>query len=174
MEEEGLVGNGVQWEEDGVGRKAGDKGSGITMGEAMVEWVVGVEEEEDRQKACSIQPSMVVTLRTNSLRAVCRESNFSPWSVAVSPKALTESSSSSKIISLQLVSEFVDCIARERRQKQSEAPSDTTGGGAEVDRDEIEMMKKLGIPLRFDPTKGKLVPGADVSGVRAVTKRQPR
>ncbi|KAJ4950072.1 hypothetical protein NE237_026904 [Protea cynaroides] len=71
----------------GVGRKAGDKGSGITVGEAMVKWVVRVEEEEDRQKACSIRPSMAVTLTTNSLRAVCRESNFSPWSVAVSPQS---------------------------------------------------------------------------------------
>ncbi|KAJ4966761.1 hypothetical protein NE237_018610 [Protea cynaroides] len=58
----------------------------------MVQWVVGAEEEEDRRKACSSRPSMAVTRRTNSLRAVCRESNFSPWSVVVSPKALTESS----------------------------------------------------------------------------------
>lgn len=36
------------------------------------------------------------------------------------------------------------------------------------------MMKQFGIPLGFDSTKGKPVPGADVSGVRVVTKRQPR
>ncbi|CAA6672197.1 unnamed protein product [Spirodela intermedia] len=35
-------------------------------------------------------------------------------------------------------------------------------------------MKKLGIPLGFDSTKGKPVAGADVSGMQAVTKRQPR
>jgi U4/U6.U5 tri-snRNP-associated protein 3 len=38
----------------------------------------------------------------------------------------------------------------------------------------MEMMKMMGIPTGFDSTKGKPVPGADVSGVRAVTKRQPR
>ncbi|URD92673.1 hypothetical protein MUK42_33191 [Musa troglodytarum] len=36
------------------------------------------------------------------------------------------------------------------------------------------MMKMLGIPLGFDSPKGKPVAGNDVSGVRAVTKRQPR
>lgn len=46
--------------------------------------------------------------------------------------------------------------------------------GDEVAEDEMEMMKMLGIPTGFDSTKGKAVPGADVSGVRAVTKRQPR
>jgi U4/U6.U5 tri-snRNP-associated protein 3 len=43
-----------------------------------------------------------------------------------------------------------------------------------MNEDEIEMMKMMGIPIGFDSTKGKPVPGADVSGVRAVTKRQPR
>jgi U4/U6.U5 tri-snRNP-associated protein 3 len=43
-----------------------------------------------------------------------------------------------------------------------------------VDEDELEMMKKLGIPIGFDSTKGKPVAGADVSGIRAITKRQPR
>jgi hypothetical protein len=47
-------------------------------------------------------------------------------------------------------------------------------GGGLMDEDEMEMMKKLGIPTGFDSTKGKPVPGADVSGVKAVTKRQPR
>ncbi|MFS8028225.1 putative U4/U6.U5 small nuclear ribonucleoprotein 27kDa protein [Helianthus anomalus] len=40
-----------------------------------------------------------------------------------------------------------------------------------MDADEIEMM---GIPVGFDSTKGKPVEGNDVSGIRAVTKRQPR
>ncbi|KAJ7955791.1 U4/U6.U5 small nuclear ribonucleoprotein 27 kDa protein [Quillaja saponaria] len=35
-------------------------------------------------------------------------------------------------------------------------------------------MKKLGIPVGFYSTKGKPVPGPDLSGVKAVTKRQPR
>lgn len=72
-----------------------------------------------------------------------------------------------------MVSEFVDGIVREQKQHQHK-----DGGGAEegaeVDADEVEMMKKLGIPVGFDTTKGKQVTGADVSGVRAVTKRQPR
>lgn len=47
-------------------------------------------------------------------------------------------------------------------------------GDGDVDAEELEMMKMMGIPVGFDSTKGKYVPGADVSGVRAVTKRQPR
>lgn len=43
-----------------------------------------------------------------------------------------------------------------------------------MDVNEVEMMKMLGIPTGFDSTKGKHVEGADVSGIRAVTKRQPR
>ncbi|KAF7838032.1 U4/U6.U5 small nuclear ribonucleoprotein 27 kDa protein [Senna tora] len=66
------------------------------------------------------------------------------------------------------VSDFVDGIAKEQQQKHKD-----NGEGA-MDEDEMEMMKKLGIPTGFDTTKGKPVPGADVSGVRAVTKRQPR
>lgn len=46
--------------------------------------------------------------------------------------------------------------------------------GNDADADEIEMMKVMGIPVGFDSTKGKSVPGNDVGGVRAVTKRQPR
>lgn len=77
-----------------------------------------------------------------------------------------------------MVSDFVDGIAKEQQQKHK----DNDGGGGNVgaegengmDEDEMEMMKKLGIPIGFDSTKGKPVPGADVSGVRAVTKRQPR
>ncbi|KAF2309458.1 hypothetical protein GH714_002738 [Hevea brasiliensis] len=40
--------------------------------------------------------------------------------------------------------------------------------GSLVDEDEIEMMKKLGIPIGFDSTKGKPVPGADVSGPKGL------
>lgn len=43
-----------------------------------------------------------------------------------------------------------------------------------MDEDEIEAMKKLGIPIGFDSTKGKSVAGNDVGAVRKVTKRQPR
>lgn len=49
--------------------------------------------------------------------------------------------------------------------------------GDEIDgmtAEEMEMMKMMGIPIGFDSTKGKHVPDADISGVRAVTKRQPR
>lgn len=66
------------------------------------------------------------------------------------------------------VSDFVEGIAKEQQKQTSNS------GGEGVDEDEIEMMKKFGIPVGFDSTKGKPVPGADVSGVRAVTKRQPR
>lgn len=62
---------------------------------------------------------------------------------------------------------------KEQQQKQKEnGPGG--GGEGEANEDELEMMKMLGIPTGFDSTKGKPVPGADVSGVRAVTKRQPR
>lgn len=75
------------------------------------------------------------------------------------------------------VSDFVDGIAKEQHKQKKN--KDSVGGGevveeAVADEDEIEMMKKLGIPVGFDSTKGKPVAGADVSGVRAVTKRQPR
>ncbi|XP_020266757.1 U4/U6.U5 small nuclear ribonucleoprotein 27 kDa protein [Asparagus officinalis] len=75
--------------------------------------------------------------------------------------------------------------AKESKKKQG-VPTDgakakddgeTVGDGAEptdVDANEMEMMKMLGIPLGFDSTKGKPVPDANVSGVRVVTKRQPR
>lgn len=43
-----------------------------------------------------------------------------------------------------------------------------------MDEDEMEMMKKLGIPMGFDSTKGKPVPGNDFGAVRKVTKWQPR
>jgi U4/U6.U5 tri-snRNP-associated protein 3 len=68
-----------------------------------------------------------------------------------------------------VVSDFVDGIAKEQQEKQKE-----NGEEVEMNEDEMEMMKMMGIPTGFDSTKGKPVPGADVSGVRAVTKRQPR
>ncbi|KAL0681881.1 hypothetical protein Bca4012_048728 [Brassica carinata] len=73
-------------------------------------------------------------------------------------------------------SDSVHEIAKEPAKKNDKQPS---GGGeaAEeegMDVNEIEMMKMLGIPTGFDSTKGKHVEGADVSGIRAVTKRQPR
>lgn len=78
------------------------------------------------------------------------------------------------------VSDFVDSIVKEQKDRagSGEIQGVAAGGGggdrAEMDADEIEMMKKMGIPVGFDSTKGKPVPGADVSGIRAVTKRQPR
>lgn len=69
-----------------------------------------------------------------------------------------------------MVSDFVDGIAKEQQQQKQK----DNGEEVDVNEDEIEMMKMMGIPVGFDSTKGKPVPGADVSGVRAVTKRQPR
>ncbi|RVW59514.1 hypothetical protein CK203_100718 [Vitis vinifera] len=74
-----------------------------------------------------------------------------------------------------VVSDFVDGIAKEQqKQRGTSEGGDVGGGDAEMDADEIELMKKMGIPCTFDSTKGKPVPGADVSGVRSVTKRLPR
>lgn len=70
--------------------------------------------------------------------------------------------------------DFVDGIAREKLEKKESDNNDNGVGEGGMDEDEMEMMKKLGIPTGFDSTKGKPVPGADVSGIRAVTKRQPR
>ncbi|PSR78943.1 U4/U6.U5 small nuclear ribonucleoprotein [Actinidia chinensis var. chinensis] len=75
------------------------------------------------------------------------------------------------------VSDFVDGIAKEQKKQHKGSADEGVGADVvdgEMDADEIEMMKKFGIPVGFDSTKGKQVPGADVSGVRAVTKRQPR
>jgi U4/U6.U5 tri-snRNP-associated protein 3 len=70
---------------------------------------------------------------------------------------------------------------KEDKKVDPTAPPKVTAGGGEaavadgdMDAEELEMMKMMGIPVGFDSTKGKYVPGADVSGVRAVTKRQPR
>ncbi|KAJ8500869.1 hypothetical protein OPV22_011421 [Ensete ventricosum] len=64
------------------------------------------------------------------------------------------------------------------KEQKKLAGDDQRGGEAasptDADPDEVEMMKILGIPLGFDSTKGQPVAGNDVSGVRAVTKRQPR
>ena len=77
----------------------------------------------------------------------------------------------------KVVSDFVDEIAKEQQQKKENNKNENEDGDGDGDggeEDEMEMMEKLGIPVGFDSTKGKHVPGADVSGVRAVTKRQPR
>lgn len=95
-----------------------------------------------------------------------------------SPKRRRRSDSTDERERQKVVSDFVDGIVKEQQQKHKD--KDNANGGADghveegVDEDELEMMKKLGIPIGFDSTKGKPVPGADVSGVRAVTKRQPR
>lgn len=80
-----------------------------------------------------------------------------------------------------VVSEFVDGIVKEKQQQKNskdvemvEDDGENVGGGGEMDESEIEMMKMMGIPVGFDSTKGKPVDGNDVSGIRAVTKRQPR
>nr|GMC96678.1 ribosomal RNA processing protein 1 homolog [Ipomoea batatas] len=63
----------------------------------------------------------------------------------------------------------------EHKQKQDGEGGAAAEGSAEmIDEDELEMMKKLGIPVGFDSTKGKPVAGNDVGAVRKVTKRQPR
>lgn len=74
-----------------------------------------------------------------------------------------------------MVSEFVDGIVmekqKEKKSKEVEKVEDDADG---LDENEIEMMKMMGIPVGFDSTKGKPVEGNDVSGIRVVTKRQPR
>ncbi|KAI3990561.1 hypothetical protein MKX01_022861 [Papaver californicum] len=75
--------------------------------------------------------------------------------------------------SVDIVSEFVDGIVREQDERENPTEADN-GGEMMMDTDEIEIMKKLGMPVGFDSTKGKPVPGADVSGIRMTTKRQPR
>lgn len=67
------------------------------------------------------------------------------------------------------MSEFVDGIVKEKKEKKGDESEEV-----EMDKDEMEMMKMMGIPVGFDSTKGKHVDGNDVSGVRAVTKRMPR
>lgn len=77
----------------------------------------------------------------------------------------------------------MDGIAKEQQKqkkknkdKENVSGSGGVGEGGEemMDEDEIEMMKKFGIPVGFDSTKGKPVAGNDVGAVRKVTKRQPR
>ena len=74
----------------------------------------------------------------------------------------------------------MDGIAKEHQKlKDKDSVNGSGGKGDEEMEDvnedeEMEMMKKLGIPVGFDSTKGKPVPGSDMSGVRAVTKRLPR
>lgn len=71
-----------------------------------------------------------------------------------------------------MVSDFVDGIVKEKKEKSNK--DDVAMDEVEMDGDEMEMMKMMGIPVGFDSTKGKPVEGNDVSGIRAVTKRQPR
>ncbi|CAN1229065.1 U4/U6.U5 small nuclear ribonucleoprotein 27 kDa protein [Linum grandiflorum] len=73
----------------------------------------------------------------------------------------------------QRSADFVDGISK-RKENNGGVAAEGDGNGAEMNEDEIEMMKMLGIPTGFDSTKGKPVEGCDVSGVRAVSKRQPR
>lgn len=66
---------------------------------------------------------------------------------------------------------------KEKQKKPKESGVEVEKGnddGDMMDEDEIEAMKKLGIPVGFDSTKGKPVAGNDVGSVRKVTKRQPR
>ncbi len=72
------------------------------------------------------------------------------------------------------MSDFVDGIVKEQQQKHQKDVPEGGGPDVEMDSGELEMMKLLGIPVGFDSTKGKPVAGNDVSGIRAVTKRQPR
>ncbi|KAJ0759364.1 putative U4/U6.U5 small nuclear ribonucleoprotein 27kDa protein [Helianthus annuus] len=73
-----------------------------------------------------------------------------------------------------VVSDFVDEIVKEKQQKSKKDKEVEVSEGGEMDADEIHMMKMMGIPVGFDSTKGKPVEWNDVSGVRVVTKRQPR
>ncbi|KAH7428343.1 hypothetical protein KP509_10G088100 [Ceratopteris richardii] len=66
-----------------------------------------------------------------------------------------------------LVSKFVDGVVSGNQQDISE------DGCHLADVEEL-LMKKLGIPVSFDSTKGKHVPDADVSAVKLPSKRQPR
>ncbi|XP_028246661.1 U4/U6.U5 small nuclear ribonucleoprotein 27 kDa protein-like [Glycine soja] len=60
----------------------------------------------------------------------------------------------------------MDDIVKEQKENKDRE------GEVEENEDELEMMKMFGIPTIFDSTKGKLVPGADVNDVSAITKRQ--
>ncbi|KAI6680879.1 hypothetical protein NL676_034760 [Syzygium grande] len=42
------------------------------------------------------------------------------------------------------------------------------------ERRQLWRMMKLGIPVGFDSTRGKVLPRVDMSTIRTVTKRQPR
>uniref|UniRef100_A0A251U283 U4/U6.U5 small nuclear ribonucleoprotein 27kDa protein domain-containing protein n=1 Tax=Helianthus annuus TaxID=4232 RepID=A0A251U283_HELAN len=73
-----------------------------------------------------------------------------------------------------VVSDFVDEIVKEKQQKSKKDKEVEVSDSGEMDADEIDMMKMRGIPVGFDLTKGKHVEGNDVSGIRVVTKQQPR
>ncbi|KAG6414414.1 hypothetical protein SASPL_127136 [Salvia splendens] len=69
-----------------------------------------------------------------------------------------------------------DAVSKDKKQKENtSAGIDDVNKDLELmDEDEMEMMKKFGIPAGFDSTKGKPVAGNEVGAVRKVTKRQPR
>ncbi|KAH6779461.1 U4/U6.U5 small nuclear ribonucleoprotein [Perilla frutescens var. hirtella] len=69
-----------------------------------------------------------------------------------------------------------DAVSKDKKQKENAIASNDEGNkdGDLMDEDEMEMMKKFGIPVGFDSTKGRPVAGNDVGAVRKVTKRQPR
>ncbi|BAH93543.1 Os06g0513754 [Oryza sativa Japonica Group] len=54
---------------------------------------------------------------------------------------------------------------------KSAAGDGVAAGEGDVDVEELEMMKMMGIPVGFDSTKGKHVPNADVSGIQLVVQR---
>ncbi|KAK4404584.1 U4/U6.U5 small nuclear ribonucleoprotein [Sesamum angolense] len=67
-----------------------------------------------------------------------------------------------------------DVVSKTRKKENVVSNDDGNKDGDLMDEDEMEMMKKFGIPVGFDSTKGKPVAGNDVGAVRKVTKRQPR
>ncbi|KAJ9552217.1 hypothetical protein OSB04_016262 [Centaurea solstitialis] len=73
-----------------------------------------------------------------------------------------------------VVSEFVDRIVKEKKQQQKSSKDVEMVGdddvGGDVDANEIEMMRMMGIPVGFDSTKGKPVEGNDVREVKTTPK----
>lgn len=76
-----------------------------------------------------------------------------------------------------IVAEFVDGIVREHEQLAEAslyAPSPVPLPPAVSHPDEEEIMKKMGIPVGFNTSKGKYVGDANHSAVKLTTKRTPR
>ncbi|KAL6583679.1 hypothetical protein OROMI_002968 [Orobanche minor] len=68
-----------------------------------------------------------------------------------------------------------DSVSKVKKQKENAVSKDESSKGVDMmDEDDMEMMKKFGIPTGFDSTKGTPVPGNDIGAVRKVTKRQPQ